>query len=158
MQILMAVMMASFLATMAPRAAVSADRIAEVLNTASSVRSPERPRSFRGDPGQLRIRTAGFRYPGAEKPVLRGVDFRVEPGQITAIVGSTGAGKTTLLNLIPRLMDATEGAVLLGGTDVRDLELSELRSRIALVPQKGYLFSGTVASNLRYGDPDASDE
>ncbi|MBF6349936.1 ABC transporter ATP-binding protein [Nocardia flavorosea] len=158
MQILMAVMMASFLAMMAPRAAVSADRISEVLSTEPSVRSPEQPQPFQGDPAHVRVRDAGFSYPGAEKPVLRGIDFRVEPGQTTAIVGSTGAGKTTLLNLIPRLMDATEGAVLLGGTDVRDLDLNELRSRIALVPQKGYLFSGTVASNLRYGDPDATDE
>lgn len=158
MQILMAVMMASFLAMMAPRAAVSADRIAEVLDTESSVRSPAQPRPLRGDPAQVQLRDAGFSYPGAEKPVLRHIDFRVEPGQTTAIVGSTGAGKTTLLNLIPRLMDATEGAVLIGGTDVRDLDLEELRSRISLVPQKAYLFSGTVASNLRYGDPDASDE
>ncbi|MFD4403600.1 ABC transporter ATP-binding protein [Nocardia sp. NPDC058499] len=158
MQILMAVMMASFLAMMAPRAAVSADRISEVLNTESSVRSPEHPQPFQGDPAQVQVRDAGFSYPGAEQPVLRAIDFRVEPGQTTAVVGSTGAGKTTLLNLIPRLMDATEGAVLLGGTDVRDLDLNELRTRIALVPQKGYLFSGTVASNLRYGDPEASDE
>ncbi|NKY56143.1 ABC transporter ATP-binding protein [Nocardia flavorosea] len=158
MQILMAVMMASFLAMMAPRAAVSADRISEVLDTESSVRSPERPQPFRGDPAQVQVRDAGFSYPGAEQPVLRTIDFRVDPGQTTAVVGSTGAGKTTLLNLIPRLMDATEGAVLLGGTDVRDLDLHELRTRIALVPQKSYLFSGTVASNLRYGDPDASDE
>lgn len=158
MQILMAVMMASFLAMMAPRAAVSADRIAEVLDTESSVRSPAQPRPLRGDPAQVQLRDAGFSFPGAEKPVLRHIDFRVEPGQTTAIVGSTGAGKTTLLNLIPRLMDATEGAVLIGGTDVRDLDLEELRSRISLVPQKAYLFSGTVASNLRYGDPEASDE
>ena len=158
MQILMAVMMASFLAMMAPRAAVSADRISEVLSTESSVRSPEQPRPFQGDPARLQIRDAGFSYPGAEQPVLRNIDFRVEPGQTTAVVGSTGAGKSTLLNLIPRLMDVTEGTVLLGDTDVRDLDLNELRTRIALVPQKGYLFSGTVASNLRYGDPDASDE
>ncbi|WP_280400515.1 ABC transporter ATP-binding protein [Nocardia carnea] len=158
MQILMAVMMASFLAMMAPRAAVSADRIAEVLDTESSVRSPAQPRPLRGDPAQVQLRAAGFSFPGAEKPVLRHIDFRVEPGQTTAIVGSTGAGKTTLLNLVPRLMDATEGAVLIGGTDVRDLDLAELRSRISLVPQKAYLFSGTVASNLRYGDPEASDE
>jgi ATP-binding cassette, subfamily B, multidrug efflux pump len=158
MQILMAVMMASFLAMMAPRAAVSADRITEVLDTESSVRSPEQPQPFQGDPGQVWVRATGFSFPGAEEPILRGIDFRVEPGQTTAIVGSTGAGKTTLLNLIPRLMDATEGAVMLGGTDVRDLDLNELRSRIGLVPQKGYLFSGTVASNLRYGDPEATDE
>lgn len=158
MQILMAVMMASFLAMMAPRAAVSADRIAEVLDTEPSVRSPAQPRPFRGDPAEVRLRGAAFSFPGADKPVLSRIDFRVEPGQTTAIVGSTGAGKTTLLNLIPRLMDVTEGAVLIGGTDVRELELNELRSRIGLVPQRAYLFSGTVASNLRYGDPDASEE
>src|SRR5690606_1382875 len=105
MQILMAVMMASFLAMMAPRAAVSADRISEVLDTESSVRSPEHPQPFQGDPAQVQVREAGFSYPGAEQPVLRAIDFRVEPGQTTAVVGSTGAGKTTLLNLIPRLMD-----------------------------------------------------
>ncbi|MEU4841099.1 ABC transporter ATP-binding protein [Nocardia testacea] len=158
MQILMAVMMASFLAMMAPRAAVSADRISEVLDTPSSVRSPDLPKPFRGDPAQVRVRDAGFSFPGAEKPVLCRIDFEVRPGETTAIVGSTGSGKTTLLNLIPRLMDVTEGSVEVGGTDVRDLDLAELRSRIGLVPQKAYLFSGTVASNLRYGDPDATDE
>lgn len=158
MQILMAVMMASFLAMMAPRSAVSADRIAGVLDTESSVRSPERPRPFGGDPAQVEVTDATFSFPGADRPVLRNITFRVQPGRTTAIVGSTGAGKTTLLNLIPRLMDVTGGAVRVGGTDVRDLDLAELRSRIGLVPQKAYLFSGTVASNLRYGDPDATDE
>ncbi|MGW0182938.1 ABC transporter ATP-binding protein [Nocardia sp. NPDC003345] len=158
MQILMAVMMASFLAMMAPRSAVSADRIAGVLDTESSVRSPERPQPFESDPAQVEVADATFSFPGADQPVLRNITFRVRPGQTTAIVGSTGAGKTTLLNLIPRLMDVTGGAVRVGGTDVRDLDLAELRSRIGLVPQKGYLFSGTVGSNLRYGDPDATDE
>ncbi len=158
MQILMAVMMASFLAMMAPRAAVSADRIGEVLRTESSVRSPALPRPFQGDPGVVELRSAGFCFPGAEKPVLCGIDFRVEPGRTTAIVGSTGSGKTTLINLIPRLMDVTEGAVHVGGADVRELDPAELRERIGLVPQKAYLFSGTVASNLRYGKPDATDE
>ncbi|ONM46490.1 ABC transporter ATP-binding protein [Nocardia donostiensis] len=158
MQILMAVMMASFLAMMAPRAAVSADRIGEVLRTRSSVHRPERPQPFRGDPATVELRAAEFSFPGAEKPVLRDISFRVEPGRTTAIIGSTGSGKTTLINLIPRLMDATGGAVLVGGTDVRDLDVDELRQQIGLVPQRAYLFSGTVASNLRYGDPDATDE
>ncbi|MEU4316203.1 ABC transporter ATP-binding protein [Nocardia sp. NPDC024068] len=158
MQILMAVMMASFLAMMAPRSAVSADRISGVLDTESSVRSPEQPRPFDGDPAELEVADATFSFPGADQPVLRNITFRARPGRTTAIVGSTGAGKTTLLNLIPRLMDVTGGAVLVGGTDVRDLDLAELRSRIGLVPQKAYLFSGTVASNLRYGDPEATDE
>lgn len=158
MQILMAVMMASFLAMMAPRASVSADRIGEVLETEPSVRPPALPQPYAGDPGEVEFAFAEFAYPGAEKPVLSGIRFRVTPGTTTAIVGSTGAGKTTLLNLIPRLIDVTDGSVLVGGTDVRHLDLEQLRRGIGLVPQKAYLFSGTVASNLRYGDPDATDE
>lgn len=158
MQILMAVMMASFMAVMAPRAAVSADRIGTVLDTESSVREPEFPQPFAGDPGTVEFAGAEFAYPGAEKPVLSGIGFRVEPGTTTAIVGSTGAGKTTLVGLVPRLIDVTAGAVRIGGTDVRDLDLEILREQIGLVPQKAYLFSGTVASNLRYGDPAATDE
>ncbi|WP_028479044.1 ABC transporter ATP-binding protein [Nocardia sp. CNY236] len=158
MQILMAVMMASFLAMMAPRAAVSADRIGEVLETESSVHSPHLPQPFADDPAVVDFRFAEFAYPRAEKPVLRGVHFQVRPGTTTAIVGSTGAGKTTLINLVPRLMDVTDGAVHLGGTDVRHIDLELLRAQIGLVPQKAYLFSGTIASNLRYGDPDATEE
>ncbi|NEW47504.1 ABC transporter ATP-binding protein [Nocardia cyriacigeorgica] len=158
MQILMAVMMASFLAMMAPRAAVSADRIGEVLQTSSSVHPPAQPQPFRGDPAEVDVQFAEFSYPGAEKSVLHAIRFRVEPGQTTAIVGSTGSGKTTLINLIPRLIDVTDGAVYVGGTDVRHLDLAQLRGQIGLVPQKAYLFSGTIASNLRYGNPDASDE
>ncbi|NEW42422.1 ABC transporter ATP-binding protein [Nocardia cyriacigeorgica] len=158
MQILMAVMMASFLAMMAPRAAVSADRIGEVLETSSSVHPPAQPQPFRGDPAEVDVQFAEFSYPGAEKSVLHAIRFRVEPGQTTAIVGSTGSGKTTLINLIPRLIDVTDGAVYVGGTDVRHLDLAQLRGQIGLVPQKAYLFSGTIASNLRYGNPDASDE
>ncbi|MBF6213841.1 ABC transporter ATP-binding protein [Nocardia puris] len=158
MQILMAVMMASFLAMMAPRASVSADRIGEVLETEPSVRPPVLPQPYAGDPGEVEFAFAEFAYPGAEKPVLSGIRFRVTPGTTTAIVGSTGAGKTTLLDLIPRLIDVTDGSVLVGGTDVRHLDLEQLRRGIGLVPQKAYLFSGTVASNLRYGDPDATDE
>ncbi|MGW4844929.1 ABC transporter ATP-binding protein [Nocardia brasiliensis] len=158
MQILMAVMMASFLAMMAPRAAVSADRIGEVLETESSVVPPKLPQPFAGDPADVEFQFAEFAFPGAEKPVLKAIRFHVKPGTTTAIVGSTGSGKTTLLNLIPRLMDVTDGAVYLGGTDVRHVELELLRAQVGLIPQKAYLFSGTVASNLRYGNPDATDE
>ncbi|MET8654800.1 ABC transporter ATP-binding protein [Nocardia aurea] len=158
MQILMAVMMASFLAMMAPRAAVSADRLGEVLETETSVVPPSKPQPFAGDPGSIEFAAAEFSFPGAEKPVLTGISFRVEPGKTTAIVGSTGAGKTTLLNLIPRLVDVTDGAVIIGGTDVRQADLELLRNQIGLVPQKAYLFSGTVATNLRYGKPDATDD
>ncbi|MTJ60246.1 ATP-binding cassette domain-containing protein [Nocardia seriolae] len=157
MQILMAVMMASFLAMMAPRAAVSAERIGGVLDTESSVAEPRDPRPFQRDPGRVELAAAEFKFPGAEKPVLRDISFHTRPGTVTAIVGATGAGKTTLINLIPRLIDATDGAVYVGGTNVRNLQLETLRSEIGLVPQKAYLFSGTVASNLRYGKPDATD-
>ncbi|MFR9754034.1 ABC transporter ATP-binding protein [Nocardia sp. 004] len=158
MQILMAVMMASFLAMMAPRAAVSADRIGEVLATESSVHPPSLPQPFTDDPAVVDIQFAEFAFPGAEQPVLRGIQFRMRPGTTTAIVGATGVGKTTLVNLIPRLMDVTDGSVYVGGTDVRHIDLELLRAQIGLVPQKAYLFSGTVASNLRYGNPDATDE
>ncbi|WP_040853767.1 ABC transporter ATP-binding protein [Nocardia niigatensis] len=158
MQILMAVMMASFLAMMAPRATVSAERIGAVLDTESSVAEPRLPQQFQDDPGTVDLAFAEFKFPGAEKPVLRAIQFRTAPGTTTAIVGATGAGKTTLVNLIPRLIDVTDGAVYVGGTDVRHLPLETLRSEIGLVPQKAYLFSGTVASNLRYGKPDATDE
>ncbi|MGW4635841.1 ABC transporter ATP-binding protein [Nocardia sp. NPDC004415] len=157
MQILMAVMMASFLAMMAPRAAVSADRIGGVLDTESSVRPPRQPQPFAGDPATVDLRFAEFAFPGAEKPVLRAMRFTVEPGTTTAIVGSTGSGKTTLLNLIPRLIDVTDGAVYVGGTDVRHADLEALRAEIGLVPQRAYLFSGTIATNLRYGKPEATD-
>ncbi|WP_019931855.1 ABC transporter ATP-binding protein [Nocardia sp. BMG111209] len=158
MQILMAVMMASFLAILAPRAAVSGERIAEVLDTESSVQPPRLPQPFTEDAGTVDFAFAEFKYPGAEKPVLQAIRFRVEPGTTTAIVGSTGSGKTTLVNLIPRLIDVTDGAVYVGGTDVRHIDLETLRGSIGLVPQRGYLFSGTVASNLRYGRPEATDE
>ena len=157
-QILMAVMMATFLAAILPRAAVSADRIGEVLETASTVAPPIRPVRAETRRGVVELRHAGFAYPGAETPVLTDVSLVAEPGRTTAIIGSTGAGKTTLVNLLPRLFDVTDGAVLLDGVDVRDLDPDDLWSRIGLVPQRGYLFSGTIASNLRYGDPDATDE
>lgn len=158
MQIMMSVMMASFLAMMAPRAAVCAERISEVLGTHTSVARPTDPVGFAGDPATVEFRGAEFRYPGATTPVLQDMTFTVEPGTTTAIVGSTGSGKTTLIGLVPRLIDATAGAVLVGGTDVRRLDPATLRATIGLVPQRAYLFSGTVASNVRHGKPDATDE
>ena len=157
-QILMSVVMATFMISMIPRAAVSAGRIQEVLETESSVVPPPAPVMSVVTRGSLEFRNVGFHYPGAEHPVLTDVSFSTRPGQTTAIVGSTGAGKTTLVNLIPRLFDATSGTVLVDGVDVRDLSPDLLWGCIGLVPQRPYLFSGTVASNLRYGKPDASEE
>ena len=157
-QILMAVMMATFMAIMIPRAAVSADRISEVLGTESSVVMPTDGVTTLTEHGTIELRGASFSYPGAEQPVLRDLDLRITPGQVTAIIGSTGAGKTTLVNLLPRLFDATGGSVLVDGVDVRELDPDVLWSRMGIVPQKPYLFSGTVASNLRYGKPDATDD
>ncbi|WP_085369367.1 ABC transporter ATP-binding protein [Leifsonia sp. NCR5] len=158
MQILMAVMMATFMAVLVPRAAVCADRIGEVLGTESSVRIPKSPVTELEAHGTLEFVDVGFSYPGAEQPVLSDVTFLAKTGQTTAIIGSTGAGKTTLVNLIPRLFDATSGLVLVDGVDVAELDPDLLWSRIGLVPQKPYLFSGTIASNLRYGKPDATDD
>ncbi|GAB3164966.1 ABC transporter ATP-binding protein [Microbispora hainanensis] len=158
MQILMSMMMATFISIMIPRAAVCAERITEVLDTESSVRPSDDPVRHVDRRGELELRDVGFRYPGAEAPVLSGISFRVAAGQTTAVIGSTGSGKTTLVSLVPRLFDATSGAVLIDGVDVRDLDPQMLWTRIGLVPQKPYLFSGTVASNLRYGNPDATDE
>ncbi|MGX5681298.1 ABC transporter ATP-binding protein [Schumannella luteola] len=157
-QILMAVMMATFMAVMIPRAAVSADRIGEVLGTDSSVAPPEHPVDIGAARGVVELDAVAFSYPGAEQPVLRDISFTARPGQTTAIIGSTGAGKTTLVNLLPRLFDATSGRVLIDGVDVRELDPDSLWGRIGLVPQRAYLFSGTVATNLRYGKPDATDE
>ena len=157
-QILMSVTMASFIATMIPRASVCAERIAEVLDTESSVVPPAAPVRDVPEHGAVEFRGAGLRYPGAAAPVLRDITFRAEAGTTTAIIGSTGAGKTTLVSLVPRLMDATEGRVLVDGVDVRELDPDVLWNRIGLVPQKPYLFTGTVATNLRYGKPDATDD
>jgi ATP-binding cassette subfamily B multidrug efflux pump len=158
LQILMAVMMATFMAIMIPRAAVCADRITEVLVTESSVAPPERPiRSLR-TAGELVFDRAGFQYPGASAPVLSDVTLTALPGRTTAIIGSTGAGKTTLVSMVPRLFDVTAGSVSVDGVDVREMDPEDLWSRIGLVPQRPYLFSGTVASNLRYGNPDATDD
>ncbi|TFD31248.1 ABC transporter ATP-binding protein [Cryobacterium cryoconiti] len=158
MQILMAVMMATFMAVMIPRATVSADRIGEVLGTESSVRPPGHPVVDTIGRGELELVGVGFAYPGAEQPVLSDVSFTVHQGQTTAIIGSTGSGKTTLVNLLPRLFDATSGSVRVDGVDVRELHPDLLWGNIGLVPQKPYLFSGTVRSNLLYGKPDATEE
>jgi ATP-binding cassette subfamily B multidrug efflux pump len=158
MQILMAVMMATFMFVMIPRAEVCAERIEEVLDTESSVTLAANPVTALARRGQLELREADFRYPGAEASVLCGVSLTACRGETTAIIGSTGSGKTTLLSLIPRLFDVTGGSVEVDGVDVRDLYPSVLALAVGLVPQKPYLFSGTVASNLRYGNPHASDE
>jgi ATP-binding cassette subfamily B multidrug efflux pump len=157
-QILMAVMMATFMFVMVPRAEVSSDRIQEVLGTDSSVVPPSDPVQVTAVHGHLELRDVEFRYPGAEAPVLRGVDLVARPGEVTAVIGSTGSGKTTLLNLVPRLFDVTGGGVLVDGVDVRRLDPRLLTRVIGLVPQKAYLFAGTVASNLRYGKADATEE
>ena len=156
-QILMSVMMSTMMLMIAPRAAVAAGRINEVLDTESSVVTAARPVTSLDRHGEISFTDVSFSYPGAESPVLQDVSFAVRPGETTAIIGSTGSGKTTLVNLIPRLFDATAGAVKVDGVDVRELDPDLLWSRIGLVPQRPYLFSGTVASNLRLGKPDASD-
>ncbi|MDQ0867901.1 ATP-binding cassette subfamily B multidrug efflux pump [Arthrobacter sp. V1I9] len=158
MQILMSVMMATFMAVMIPRASVSADRIGAVLGTESSVRPPSKPVSSHVRRGELEMVDAGFAYPGADQPVLSGINFTARAGQTTAIIGSTGAGKTTLVNLMPRLFDAATGAVKIDGVDVRELHPDLLWGHIGLVPQRPYLFTGTVRSNLQYGKPDATDD
>ena len=157
-QILMSVMMASLLLMLAPRAAVCAERIGEVLGTESSVVIAEDPVTQLSTVSTVRFDEAGFTYPGADFPVLCNVSFIARPGQTTAIIGSTGSGKTTLVSLIPRLFDATDGTVLVDEQDVTALEPEALWSRVGLVPQRPYLFTGTVASNLRYGKPDATDD
>ncbi|MFK0039655.1 ABC transporter ATP-binding protein [Paenarthrobacter sp. NPDC090517] len=158
MQILMSVMMATFMAVMIPRASVSADRIGEVLETESSVQPPSNPVTGGIRRGELEMRDVGFAYPGAEQPVLGGLSFTARAGETTAIIGSTGAGKTTLVNLMPRLFDATSGSVRMDGVDVRELHPDLLWGHIGLVPQRPYLFSGTVRSNLQYGKPDATED
>ena len=157
LQILMAVMMATFMAIMIPRAAVCADRIAEVLDTDGSVAPPGRPVAPQRADGLLEFDAATFCYPGAASPVLRDVSFTARAGETVAVIGSTGAGKTTLVSMVARLFDATSGAVRVDGVDVRQMDPEVLWARLGLVPQRPYLFSGTVASNLRYGDPDATD-
>jgi len=162
LQILFAVLTAVFMFILIPRAAVSSARIREVLDTEPTIRDPEQPIPLDAAPpaerGVVEFRDVEFRYPGAEEPVLRGISFRAGPGETTAIVGSTGSGKSTLVNLIPRFYDATGGRVLVDGVDVRELAREDLWSRIGLIPQKAFLFGGTVAANLRFGDQQATDD
>ncbi|WP_159612943.1 ABC transporter ATP-binding protein [Glutamicibacter sp. JC586] len=158
LQILMAVMMGTFMAMMIPRAMVSADRISEVLDSEPSMQdAPDRAVQL-PEPGTVEFRDVTFGYPGAEAPVLSNISFTAKPGETTAIIGSTGAGKTTLLNLIPRLYDATEGEILIGGVPLRELGRETISQNISSVPQRPYLFSGTIASNLRFGAQDAEEE
>ena len=157
-QILMAVMLATYMAALVPRASVSSERINEVLSTPSSIRGTDHPVAPQPGPPALQLDTVGFRYPGAEHSVLSGVDVRAEAGTTLAVIGSTGAGKTTLVNLLARLIDPTDGAVRVNGVDLREMDPAVLWDRIGLVPQRPYLFGGTVASNLRFGKPDATDD
>ncbi|MBS1673769.1 MAG: ABC transporter ATP-binding protein [Actinobacteria bacterium] len=157
-QIMMGIIMSSFMAMMIPRAAVSAERVGQVLDAESSMTRPTDGVKEFPAPGAVAFEDVEFTYPGAEVPVLTGISFRAEPGETVAIIGSTGSGKTTLVSLIPRLFDVTGGAVAVGGTDVREADVDALWQSIGLVPQRPFLFSGTVASNLRYGREDATDE
>jgi ATP-binding cassette subfamily B protein len=154
----MSIMMATMVATMIPRASVSAERIGAVLDTDTSVVTPTAPVRVGTLRGDVELRQVDFAYPGAESPVLHDVSLVARPGTTTAIVGGTGSGKSTLLRLLPRLADVTGGQVLVDGVDVRDLAPQDLWSRVGIVPQRPYLFSGTVATNLRFGNPDATDE
>jgi len=161
LQILFAVLTAVFVFILLPRAAVSSGRIQEVLQTVPTIVDPEIPvipAANAPDRGVVEFRDVEFRYPGAEEPVLRNITFRAEPGKTTALVGSTGSGKTTLINLIPRFYDANVGTVLVDGVDVRQMDRDELWSRMGFIPQKAFLFSGTVSSNLRFGKADATEE
>ncbi len=158
MQILMSVMMATFMLMMIPRSAVSAERIMEVLETKSSVAPPSEPVMALETPGTLELDAVDYAYPGADDPVLHDVSFSARPGQTIAVIGSTGSGKSTLVNLVPRLFDATAGEVRLGGVDVRRLDPDLLWGSIGLVPQRAFLFSGTIRSNLQHGSPDATED
>ena len=158
MQIVMAFLMMTAMSIMVPRAGVAADRIDEVLKTESSVQNAKKPEAIKEHKGVLEFSHVDFKYPGAENNVLSDIDFKVEPGKTTAIIGSTGCGKSTLINLIPRFYDVTGGQITLDGKDIRRISMEELREEIGFVPQKGVLFSGTIASNLRFGKEDATDE
>ena len=158
MMIVMSFLMLTMMSIMLPRAAVAAERIDEVLRTESSVKELDQPETLKAHNGVVTFSDVSFRYPGAEADVLEHIDFVAEPGKTTAIIGSTGCGKSTLVNLIPRLYDVTGGAITLDGQDIRTISMEDLREEIGFVPQKGVLFSGTIASNLRFGKRDATDE
>jgi ATP-binding cassette subfamily B protein len=159
MQIVFSFLMMSMMFIFLPRAAVSGARIADVLETETSITDPQEPRQFT-EPfkGEIEFRDVSFRYPGALDDVLRNISFSARPGETTAFIGSTGCGKSTVVNLIPRFYDVTEGAIYLDGLDIREVRQSDLRDKIGYVPQQGMLFSGTIESNLRYADQNASDE
>lgn len=158
MQVVMAFLMLTAMSIMLPRAGVAADRINEVLTTETTVKDALHPKKIEKQEGVLTFDHVSFRYPGAEKDVLHDISFTAEPGKVTAIIGSTGSGKSTLVNLIPRFYDVTQGAVMLDGVDIRDISMKDLRKEIGFVPQKGVLFSGTIASNLKFGCPDAGED
>lgn len=158
MQIVMSFLMLTAMSIMLPRAAVAAERIDEVLRTESSIQDKEQPLAVTAHKGVVKFSHVNFRYPGGEEDALTDIDFVAEPGKTTAIIGSTGCGKSTLVNLIPRLYDVTMGSITLDGQDIRDISMADLREEIGFVPQKGILFSGTIASNLRFGNADATDE
>jgi ATP-binding cassette subfamily B protein len=158
LQILFSLMMAIALVVLVPRAEASAGRLEEVLNTIPSIEAPRDPARPRTLTGEVELSDVTFGYPGGEKPVLHAIDFKIRPGETTAIIGGTGSGKTTLLNLIPRFFDVSEGRLLVDGVDVRERALEDLWSRVGLVPQRAYLFGGTVASNLRFGKEEATDD
>lgn len=158
MMIVMSFLMLTMMSIMLPRAAVAAERIDEVVRTESSIKDADEPEKLTSHDGVISFEHVNFKYPGAEEDVLHDIDFVVRPGETTAIIGSTGCGKSTLVNLIPRLYDVSDGRILLDGKDIRNISMSDLREEIGFVPQKGVLFSGTIASNLRFGNDDATDE
>jgi len=158
MLIVMSFLMLTMMSVMLPRAMVAADRIDEVINTHSSIEDSENPETIESAKGVVEFNHVNFMYPGAKANVLEDITFKAEPGKTTAIIGSTGCGKSTLVNLIPRLYDVTGGSITIDGHDIRNISMHDLRSELGYVPQKGMLFSGTIASNLRFGNPDASDE
>jgi len=158
MQILFSLLLVSMLFVFLPRASASAVRINEVFALSPSIRDPENPRKPGALRGDVEFRAVGFRYHGAEEPVLHDISFHAKPGEVTAIIGGTGSGKSTLINLIPRFYDVERGSVLVDGVDVREMSQEDLRSRIGFVPQKAVLFTGTVGDNIRYGNPEATDE
>ena len=158
MLIVMSFLMLTMMSVMLPRAMVAADRIDEVINTHSSIEDSENPETIESAKGVIEFNHVNFMYPGAKANALEDITFKAEPGKTTAIIGSTGCGKSTLVNLIPRLYDVTGGSITIDGHDIRNISMHDLRSELGYVPQKGMLFSGTIASNLRFGNPDASDE
>lgn len=158
MMIVMSFLMLTMMSIMLPRAAVAAERIDEVVRTESSIKDADEPEKLTSHDGVISFEHVNFKYPGAEEDVLHDIDFVARPGETTAIIGSTGCGKSTLVNLIPRLYDVSDGKILLDGKDIRNISMSDLREEIGFVPQKGVLFSGTIASNLRFGNDDATDE